>query len=164
MVRGVSRKVSFLRPERHRTTGRPSLTGVSKGAMTYATLAVIRGEPCECCSWGVDCAYMDALLPANGTCRIRPGRRLSLRQALDLQRLVYDTAFSEKAKIGEIAQLVQAWDVLEDRKRELRGRPKLKSVEPPTKEADKGKIQHVTRRTLNTPLPFRTKPVNQQPG
>lgn len=76
---------------------------------------------------------MNPPLPANGSTRIRPGRRLSLRQALELQQLVFDTAFGGTAKPAEIAQLARAWDVLEDRKRVLRGKPLPGSLKPQQK-------------------------------
>lgn len=59
---------------------------------------------------------------------------MSLRQAIDLQSLVYDTAFSGTAKPAEIAQLARAWDVIEDRKRVLRGKPLPGSLRPEKKQ------------------------------
>lgn len=58
----------------------------------------------------------------------RPGRRLAIKQLLDLQQLVYDTAFSEGTKAADKAQLSKAWVVLEEQKRILRGKLKPGSI------------------------------------
>lgn len=84
-----------------------------------------------------------------GAVRTRPGRRLAIRQALDLQQLVYDTAFAEGTKPLERAQLARAWVVLEEQKRILRGRLKPGSInasmpkEPQFKAARRGPIVDV---------------------
>lgn len=66
-----------------------------------------------------------------------PERRSSRQEVLVLQRHVFDVALGGMALPGEVAQLARAWDVLEDRKRELRGKPKLapQKVEPKEKRA-----------------------------
>ena len=71
---------------------------------------------------------MNPTPPINGAVRMRPGRRLSIRQALDLQELCYDTAFQEGTKPVERAQLARAWVVLEEQKRILRGKLKPGSI------------------------------------
>jgi hypothetical protein len=70
-----------------------------------------------------------------------------LRQALDLQQLVYDTAFSQQAKPAEIAQLARAWDVLEDRKRILKGRPLPGALKPETKKKTRNSVGSLIRVT-----------------
>ena len=84
-----------------------------------------------------------------GVPRTRPGRRLAIRQALDLQELCYATAFAEGTKPMERAQLARAWVVLEEQKRILRGRLKPGSInasmmrEPPSRTARRGMIVDV---------------------
>jgi hypothetical protein len=77
---------------------------------------------------------VDALLnhqpPANGSVRIRPGRRNALRQALQLQQRVFDEGIKPGVTPVALAQLARAWDTLEERKRILRGRPLPGSLKP----------------------------------
>ena len=81
--------------------------------------------------------------PVSAAVRIRPGKRNSLRQVLQLQQATFDTALALKgdaiasgdanlrARIGSsLAQLARSWDTLEDRKRILRGRPLPGSFKP----------------------------------
>ena len=76
-----------------------------------------------------------------GVPRTRPGRRLAIQQALDLQELVFDTAFQEGTKAADRAQLVRAWACLQEEKRILRGRLKPGTInatiphEPKMKQA-----------------------------
>jgi hypothetical protein len=72
--------------------------------------------------------------PANSPTRIRPGRRNALRQALELQRRVYEDAIKPDVRAADLAQLVRGWDTLENRKRILRGRPLPGSLKPKPKE------------------------------
>ena len=62
--------------------------------------------------------------------RIRPGRRTALRQALQIQQRVFEASVKDGVKPSDLAQLARAWDVLEDRKRVLRGRPLPGSLKP----------------------------------
>lgn len=71
--------------------------------------------------------------------RIRPGRRTSLVDALVLQRHVFETA-EQCTKPIELAALARAWDVLENRKRVLRGKPDPGHLRP---EAPKRKSKQV---------------------
>jgi hypothetical protein len=79
-------------------------------------------------------AHMEALLngseQANGSTRIRPGRRHALRQALQIQERVYEESLKSGVKPSDLAQLARAWDCLEERKRILRGRPLPGSLKP----------------------------------
>jgi hypothetical protein len=81
--------------------------------------------------------------PINKPVRIRPGKRNSLRNVLQLQDALAETMFllgqdaahsadaSLRARIGSsIAQLARSWDTLENRKRVLRGRPLPGSFKP----------------------------------
>lgn len=47
----------------------------------------------------------------------------SLQQLAVLQRIVFEDATLKMQKAADLNQLVRAWDVLEERKRILRGRP-----------------------------------------
>lgn len=82
-------------------------------------------------------------VPVNAAVRIRPGKRNSLRQLLQVQQVAFrsilaleeDLVRSEdvalRARTGSsIAQLARSWDALEDRKRILRGRPLPGSLKP----------------------------------
>lgn len=86
---------------------------------------------------------MNAPFPAPGTKRIRPGRRLSLRQVLDLQQVSHEAALglqadftsttdrNERARVASaIANLAKGWVSLADAKREILGRPKAGSLKP----------------------------------
>ena len=100
--------------------------------------------PCHsstACYWSLDgvtdgamVGSMNALsnlaAPVNGATRIRPGRRIALRQALQLQQRVFDEGIKPGVKPLELAQLARAWDCLEDRKRIIRGRPLPGSLKP----------------------------------
>ena len=68
--------------------------------------------------------------PINSAVRIRPGRRNSLRQALQIQQRVFDEGMKSGVTPGALAQLARAWDILEERKRILRGRPLPGSLKP----------------------------------
>lgn len=68
--------------------------------------------------------------PLNSPVRIRPGRLNSLRQALHLQQCVYEAGVKKGVQPRDLAQLARAWDVIEDRKRILRGRPLPGSLKP----------------------------------
>lgn len=70
--------------------------------------------------------------------QMRPGRHRALAQALRMQEVLYDQVLNSEAKLAEKAQAARAWDALEDRKRELRGRPKAGMRRLPT-EAPKAK-------------------------
>jgi len=80
---------------------------------------------------------MDSPIPANGTKRVRPGRRLSLRQVVDLQNFSFEAAKGlsadfqqttekeERARVASaISNLAKGWVSLQDAKREILGKPK----------------------------------------
>ena len=71
-------------------------------------------------------------MPSNGYARPQPGRRMSLSDVLVIQRTVFAATQNPDVKASDLAQLARAWDVLEDRKRELRGRPKAGQRRLPT--------------------------------
>ena len=92
--------------------------------------------------------------PVNAAVRIRPGKRHSIRQVLQLQDALYDSALSLRAILqGEadndlrarvasaLAQLTRSWDTLENRKRILRGRGLPKPVEPANKPKFKERVE-----------------------
>lgn len=70
--------------------------------------------------------------------RIRPGRRTSLVDALILQRHVFESA-QNCTKPIELAALARAWDVLENRKRVLRGKPDPGQLRPEAPKRHKPK-------------------------
>ena len=65
------------------------------------------------------------------------GRRTSLVDVLVLQRSVFNASLNENIKASDLASLARAWDILEDRKRILRGRPLPGSLKPVKKEKSK---------------------------
>lgn len=80
---------------------------------------------------------MDSVIPANGTKRVRPGRRLSLRQVVELQDIAFQAARGlitdfqetsekeERARVASaISNLAKGWVSLQDAKREILGKPK----------------------------------------
>jgi hypothetical protein len=82
-------------------------------------------------------------VPASGSARIKPGRRDSLRQVLDLQRVTHETALQvakdakdttkpeERARAASaLANLGKSWNTLQDAKRVILGRPLPGSLRP----------------------------------
>jgi|SRR6266567_4221609 len=80
---------------------------------------------------------MDSPMLANGIHRVRPGRRLSLRQVVDLQKFSFEAAKGlsadfqettdkeERARVASaISNLAKGWVSLQDAKREILGRPR----------------------------------------
>jgi len=80
---------------------------------------------------------MDSPIHANGTKRVRPGRRLSLRQVVELQSFSFEAAKGlsadfletkdkeERARVASaISNLAKGWVSLQDAKREILGKPK----------------------------------------
>lgn len=80
---------------------------------------------------------MDSAVPASGTKRVRPGRRLSLRQVVELQDIAFQAAKGliadfqetsekeERARVASaISNLAKGWVSLQDAKREILGKPK----------------------------------------
>jgi hypothetical protein len=76
-------------------------------------------------------------MPANGSKRIRPGRRLSLRQVLDFQEGAHEMAMGlredfkaasdggERARVASaLANIGKMWCSTQDSKREILGKPK----------------------------------------
>jgi hypothetical protein len=53
--------------------------------------------------------------------RIKPGRRGALSQIIEMQRLLFSDARDPKTTPSARAQVVRAWDSLEERKRIIRG-------------------------------------------
>lgn len=89
-----------------------------------------------------------AMLP-----RTRPGRRTSLSQAIAMQQATYECTIVLQGDLKEtedkllrsriasgLAQLTKSWELLEDRKRILRGKPLPGSLRPERK-APKRKAQ-----------------------
>jgi hypothetical protein len=75
--------------------------------------------------------------------RMKPGRRGALSQILELQRLLVVDAVNPETTASARAQVARAWEVLEERKRILRGRPlpgsfKPEKEKPTRKSADIG--------------------------
>jgi hypothetical protein len=62
--------------------------------------------------------------------RIKPGRRGALLQLIDMQRFLVADALAPKTTPSARAQVARAWEVLEERKRILRGRPLPGSLRP----------------------------------
>lgn len=82
-------------------------------------------------------------MPPNGSTRIKPGRRDSLRQVLDFQRVTHETALlvakdakdttkpEERARAASaLANLGKSWNTLQDAKRVILGRPLPGSLRP----------------------------------
>jgi len=90
-------------------------------------------------------------MPANGTKRVRPGRRLSLRQVLDFQEITHEVALGlrgdfngtsdreERARVaGALANLGKAFVSLQDAKREILGKPKAGVLKPESPKSKRG--------------------------
>jgi hypothetical protein len=88
--------------------------------------------------------------PPSGSTRIKPGRRDSLRQVLDFQRVTHETALlvakdakdttkpEERARAASaLANLGKSWNTLQDAKRVILGRPLPGSLRP-----EKAKPKH----------------------
>jgi len=80
---------------------------------------------------------MNAPVLANCRKRVRPGRRLSLRQVLDFQNIAHEAAVGlrsdfleatdreERARVASaISNLAKGWVSLQDSKREILGKPR----------------------------------------
>jgi hypothetical protein len=89
--------------------------------------------------------------PVNSPVRLKYGKRTSLKQVVELQRILFDAAHllmtdmgaetdrERRARIAaSIAQVTRSFDTLENRKRILRGRGVPKTVEP-SNTPNKGK-------------------------
>jgi hypothetical protein len=61
--------------------------------------------------------------------RIKPGRRGTLAQILDLQRMLYQTALDPETTPSARAQVTRAWCELDERKRIVRMKPKPRDVD-----------------------------------
>ncbi|MDA1277968.1 MAG: hypothetical protein O2960_28570 [Verrucomicrobia bacterium] len=81
-----------------------------------------------------------------GMPRIKPGRRLSMQQVLDIQALTHAAAMGlgedfrgtsdreERARVAmAISSLGKSWTTLQDSKREILGRPKAGVLKPERK-------------------------------
>ena len=90
---------------------------------------------------------MASPVPTNGSKRARPGRRLSLRQVLDLQDIAHEVAVGlrgdfnatsdreERARVGSsISNIAKAWATLQDSKREILGKPRAGVFKPERKK------------------------------
>ena len=62
--------------------------------------------------------------------RMKPGRRGTLHQILDMQRVLVQDALNEKTPANVRAQVARAYCELEERKRILRGKPLPGSLKP----------------------------------
>lgn len=69
--------------------------------------------------------------------RMKPGRRGAVLQLLDMQRFLVADALNPDTTPAARAQVARAWEVLEERKRILRGRPLPGSLRP-----EKAKPKH----------------------
>lgn len=67
--------------------------------------------------------------------KLSPGRRLSLGHLIDMQKVLYSTTMDGTTKPMERASCARSWEVLEERKRILRG--KLKAGSFNAHQADK---------------------------
>jgi hypothetical protein len=61
--------------------------------------------------------------------RMKPGRRGAITQVLDIQGMLYKDAMNPETSAGYRAQVARAWEVLEERKRILRMKPKPKDID-----------------------------------
>lgn len=75
--------------------------------------------------------------PVNSAVRIRPGRRNSLRQTVQMQQVLYEEVTKGEHKLAEKAQAARAWEALEMIKRKLRGIPELRPVDSKQKHKPK---------------------------
>lgn len=78
-------------------------------------------------------ALADVANSLPGSVRKRPGKKRSLRQAVELQTLVYQRAKDRDLKANDLASLARAWDILEERMRILKGQPLPGSMKPVAK-------------------------------
>lgn len=60
---------------------------------------------------------------------MRPGKKRSLSQLLDLQEQLYSKGMAKDIPPTALAQVARAWSELEERKRILRMKPKPKDVD-----------------------------------
>jgi hypothetical protein len=80
---------------------------------------------------------MATALLTNGTARVKPGRRTSLRHVVDLQDIIHGAALGlkvdfhascdreERARVANaMSNLGKSWCSLQDTKREIQGKPK----------------------------------------
>ena len=70
----------------------------------------------------------------NKASRMKPGRRRSIQQVLDMQEAIYQNSMAGNVRPADLASLARAFDVLEDRKRILRGKPLPGSLKPKPKK------------------------------
>ena len=77
--------------------------------------------------------------PVNSAVRIRPGKRHSIRQVLDLQKQLYNAGMAKGIAPSALAQVSRAWCELEERKRIIRMKPKPKDVDVSKDHAKKPK-------------------------
>jgi hypothetical protein len=61
--------------------------------------------------------------------RIKTGRRRTLAEILEMQQVLRESLLSKNTIPSARAQVARAWDVLEERKRVIRMRPKPKDVD-----------------------------------
>src|SRR5208283_2297114 len=61
--------------------------------------------------------------------RIKTGRRRTLAEILEMQQVLRESLLSKDTIPSARAQVARAWDVLEERKRVIRMRPKPKDVD-----------------------------------
>jgi hypothetical protein len=69
--------------------------------------------------------------PVSHAVRIRPGRRHSLKQTVEMQQVLYEEVTTGNHKLSEKAQAARAWEALEVIKRKLRGLPDLRPIDKP---------------------------------
>ncbi len=91
--------------------------------------------------------------------KVRPGRRESIHQAVELQRIAFVMAKSlsngpTDAKSGiAYSSLVRAWDIVQERKRILRGLPLPGSLKLVAKVKQKRSEPPAFKESLSSPEP-----------
>jgi hypothetical protein len=70
--------------------------------------------------------------------RIKPGRRGTMAQLLEMQCVVFEEARNKETKPHLRAGLVRAWKELEELKRKIRGKPDPKPVDVSVKHKSSG--------------------------
>ena len=79
-------------------------------------------------------------------------------QAVEIQRMLYQDCLDKKTRVMDRSQAARAWEVLEERKRILRMKPKPKDVDTtkPPGEMDMKKVKRV--KVMVKPLELETPP------
>jgi hypothetical protein len=99
--------------------------------------------------------------------RIKPGRRGSMAQLLEIQRVVFEDARNEKTKPHLRAGLARAWKELEELKRKIKGKPDPKPIDvSPEAQAKRARRFHAEPQSYDPSLigsdPTATQPDNSK--